>query len=132
MPPINGTSVLLKIRTSTGPTVYTTLGSQRGVTIERTAAEIDTSSKDGADWTGLPGRRESTISLDALYVPSDTAKAALVTAYESGALCNVQRTAAGADPARSADCIITTLHEEYPDQDAAVFTVDLKVSGAWA
>lgn len=112
--------------------MYTTLGSQRGVKIERNAAEIDTSSKDGADYTGMPGRRESTISLDALYVPSDTAKAALVTAYESNAMCKVRRTAVGADPARTADCFITKMSEDYPDQNVALFSVDLKVSGAWA
>lgn len=132
MPPINGTSVLIQVRTSTGPDVYTTVASQRGVSIDRTAAEIDMSSKDGADFVGTAGRRESVISLDALYVPSDAAKAALVTAYEAGTNGRIKRTAAGADPARTIEMIITTLHEEHPDQDASIFSATFKGSGAWA
>lgn len=132
MPPINGTSVLLQVRTAVSPDVFTTLGSQRGATIDRTAAEIDTSSKDGIDFTGLPGRRESTVSLDALLVPSDAARTALITAWETNAMCKIKRTAVGAEVAKSADCFITTLHEEYPDQDSAVFSVNLKISGSWA
>ncbi|MCA1572826.1 MAG: phage tail protein, partial [Chloroflexi bacterium] len=56
--------MLLSMRTATGPDVYTTLGSQRGASIEETTGEIDTSSKDSRAATYLPGRYGSTISCE--------------------------------------------------------------------
>ena len=131
MPPVNGTSVLLQVRTATGPDVYTTLGSQRDMEIEYAADEIDTSSKDSADYTGLPGRRSSSLTCDALWIPSDAAKAALFTAYETGAMCRIRRSAVGADAARQADCFITSITGSHPDQGASTLSVSLKLSGPW-
>jgi predicted secreted protein len=131
---VDGTTVLVQVRTSTGPDVFTTIGGQRGMSIDRSGDTIDTSSKDSYDKTNLPGKRSQTLSLDSLYVPNDTAKAALVAAYEASppTLCKLRKTAVGAEAAKTIDAIVTSLHEEYPDGDAAVFNAEFTLSGAWA
>lgn len=131
MPPINGTDWLLQIRISTGPDVYQNLGSQRGGSVERSADEIDTSSKDSPHWTGLYGRRSSSLSLEKLYVPSAADQAAIKTAWSAGTMLRVRSSALGAEAGEQADCIITAINNEFPDQDAAVMSLDLRVSGQW-
>lgn len=133
MPAINGSTVLLQVRTSTGPDVFTTIGGQRGMTIERSGGAIDTSSKDSYDATSVPGRRSSKLSGSVLYVPSDAAKTALLAAYNTNppALIRVRRTAPGGEAAQVCDAVITSLHEEHPDDDASMFSIELQLSGPW-
>lgn len=131
MPPINGTDWLLQVRISTGPDVYQTLGSQRGGSVERSADEIDTSSKDSPHWTGLAGRRSSTLSLEKLYVPSAADKAAIETAWENGTLLRIRTVALGSEAVKQADCIVTGITGDFPDQDAAVLSLELRVTGQW-
>ena len=79
----NGTTVLLSVRISTGPDVYTDVGSQSNVTFERTLEEIDASNKnDGADTLVLAGRRKQTLTLDHMFVLGETAFEVLKTAVE--------------------------------------------------
>lgn len=132
MPPINGIDLTLSIRTSTGtPDTYTILGAQRGATLEETTSEIDTASKDSRNATYLPGRYGATITCDALYVPSNTAKAAIQTAMRGGTTLRVRKTALGAEVVEQADCIVTSISSEFPDQDAATLSLTLLVTGAW-
>lgn len=131
MPGINGRDLLLSMRTSTGPDVYTTLGSQRGASIEETTEEIETSSKDSRAATYLTGRYGSSISCDALYIVSDAAKQALRDAMRNGTTLRVRTTALGAEAVEQAECIVTMINKEFPDQDAAVISCELLVTGTW-
>jgi len=63
---MNGTDILILVEGNL-------LGSQRDVTIEETTESIDMSSKDGRARRVIPGRYASTLSLDEVYVPDDTA-----------------------------------------------------------
>jgi predicted secreted protein len=127
----NGADWLLQIRVSTGPDTYATLGSQRGGSVERTAAEIDMSNKDSPHWQGVAGRRSSSISLEKLYVSNASDQATLKAAWAAGTLLRVRTVALGAEAGEQADCIITNITNEFPDQDASVQTVDLRVTGTW-
>lgn len=131
MPPVNGSDWLLQARLSTGPDVYATIGSQRGGSVERSADTVDTSSKDSPHWSGLAGRRSSTLSLEKLYVPTAADQAVIKTAWSAGTLLRIRTVAFGGEAVEQADCIITGITNDFPDQDAAVMSVELQVSGQW-
>ena len=127
----NGSDILLSMRTSTGPDVYVDVGGQRGVSMDANTEEIDVSNKnDGADFKLLPGRRKATISLEHLFVASETAFAALQTAQRAGTSIRVRRVDAGSDD-EQADGFITSISESFPDQDAGMVSVGITVDGQW-
>jgi TP901-1 family phage major tail protein len=127
----NGSDLLILVNTGT-PSVptYSVVGCQRDASIERTAAEIDVSCKDGADYRGLPGRRKSTLTLDKLYVPTDDDYQALEAAYQNGELILIARQESGVVTA-TADAFVTSLSESFPDQDAAIVAISMTVDGGW-
>ena len=106
------------------------VGSQRDVTIDETTAEIDMSSKDARERRVIAGRYSANISLDALYVPSDTAYIALKAAMRDGTLVEVVRIEEGS-VLESANAVVTSLSEKGPDQDAATVSIGLAIDGAW-
>lgn len=118
----NGTDVLIYVYVEG---TKTAVGSQREATIEETNEEIDVSTKDLRAKRILSGRYSSTLSLDSLYVPSDTAYSALKTAMRDGEKVIV------ATETEYADAIVTSLSESFPDQDAATVSIGLSISGAW-
>lgn len=129
---MNGTDVLLYVNTGTPAVpVYEVVGSQRGLSRDETTAEIDASSKDERAMRVLPGRYGSSMSLDALYVPTDTAYLALLDAMRDGELILVRINEDGADT-EEADALVTSISQDYPDQDVATISVDLTVDGEWS
>ena len=127
----SGTTVLLSVRTSEGPDVYTDIGSQTNVTFDRTTEEIDASNKnDGADFQGLPGRRKATLTLDHLFVSGETAFELLKSAQETSTPIRVRRKESGSD-IEQADAFVTSLSETFPDQDVGTVSVSITLCGAW-
>lgn len=106
------------------------VGSQRGVTFKESNAEIDYSSKDSRAFEGGPGRYKATMSLDALYVPSDTAYQALKSAFRNGTYVTVVRNEDGSD-LEEAEAFLTGLSEEGPDQEEATVAIDFTINGEW-
>lgn len=125
---VNGTDVLLLAAVGGTPTV---VGSQRGVTFEETSENIDVSSKEQREMRVLAGRYSSTVSLEHLYVPSDTAYLALRDANRSGEFITIRRSEFGS-PFEECSCIVTSLSGDFPDQGEAVVSVEVMVDGAWA
>jgi len=128
---MNGTDVLLLANVGT-PTVpiYQTVGSQRDVTFEEATEEIDVSSKDSRAKRVLPGRYSSSLSLDALYVPTNADYQALKDAMRNGDLILVARQEDNVT-LETADALITALSEAFPDQGEATISVSLTVDGFW-
>lgn len=129
---MNGTDVLLLVNTGTNvsPT-YVVVGSQRDVSREEKTAEIDVSSKDAREMEVLPGRYDSTMKLDALYVPDDDCYLALKAAMRDGEMILVRVSEDGTET-EEADALVTSMSEAYPDQKEATISVALRISGAWA
>jgi len=121
---MNGTDILIYID---GDLV----GSQRDVTWEETSEEIDISSKDGRAMRVLPGRYGATISLDALYVPDDTAFLALQAANRNGTLVEVWRVEDSVVE-ESADAMVTSISHNGPDQGEATVSIGLRIDGEWS
>jgi len=129
---MNGTDVLILVNTGTEEApVYTAVGSQRGASLSETNDEIDISSKDSRAGRYLAGRYGSTLSLDALYVPNDTAYLALKTAQRAGDPILVRIEEEDVET-EEATAIITDMSTDFPDQDAATISIDLRIDGEWA
>lgn len=129
---MNGTDLLLLANTGT-PSVptYEVVGSQRDAEIAEETDTIDVSSKDSRAQRVLPGRFKGSISLDALYVPTDAAYLALRTANRDGELILVARQEDGV-VTETVDAKIDSISEKFPDQDAATISVALTIDGFWA
>jgi predicted secreted protein len=128
---MNGTDVLLLVNIGT-PTVpiYQAVGSQRDVTFDEATEEIDVSSKDGRAKRVLPGRYSASLSLDALYVPTRDDYLALRDAMRDGELILIAREMDGTTT-ETADALVTSLSEAFPDQGEATISVALTVDGEW-
>lgn len=120
---LNGTDVLVLID-------GTLVGSQQDSSFEDTTESIDTSSKDSRARTVIPGRYSSTVSLDALYVASDTAYIALQAAMRDGTTVTIKRQEEGSE-VEQATAVITSLSAEAPDQDVATVSASFDISGEW-
>jgi predicted secreted protein len=120
---MNGTDVLIWIDGNM-------VGQQRDVTIDENTAEIDASNKEQREMRVLPGRYDSTLSLDGLYVPDDTAYLALQAAMRNGTFVEVVIVEDGV-VTESADAIVGALSRAAPDQDVATVSISLRIDGAW-
>lgn len=128
----NGADILLMVNVGTeAMPQYLAVGSQRDFSREETTEEIDVSSKDSRAARVIAGRYGSTISLEALYVPTDEGYLALRDAMRNGDLIKV-RISDENTPTEEADALITSLSEEYPDQAEATVSCDLTIDGEWA
>ena len=128
---MNGSDVLLLVNIGTPSVpVYQAVGSQRDVTFEETTEEIDVSSKDSRAKRVLPGRYSATISLDALYVPTREDYDALKNAMRDGELILVARQEEGTTT-ETANALVTSMSEAFPDQGEATISVSLTIDGEW-
>jgi TP901-1 family phage major tail protein len=110
--------------------VYEAVGSQRDATIEETSDSIDVSSKDSRAQRVLAGRYSSSVSLDALYVPSDAAYQALKTANRDGDLILIARQEVGV-VTEIVTAKIDSMSEAFPDQGEATISISMTVDGWW-
>lgn len=129
----NGQDFLLLANTGTdaAPT-YEVVGSQRDATLEETSEEIDYSSKDSRARRVGAGRYGGTISMDALYVPSDAAYRALRDANRNpdGELILVAKQYDGL-VTETVPALVTSISESEPDQAESTISVGLTIDGFW-
>jgi predicted secreted protein len=128
---MNGTDVLLLVNTGTVLVpVYEAVGCQRDVTFDEANEEIDVSCKDAREKRVLAGRYSASISLDGVYVPTCDAYNALKDAMRAGDLILVAREEDGVTT-ETANALVVSMSEAFPDQDAATISVSLTIDGAW-
>jgi len=127
----NGSAVLILVQTSVGPpAVYTAVASQMGAKFSRKMKAIDISDKSIVDNQYIPGDRESTITLDSIYVPTDVGIAALRAARDSGGTIVVERQENGV-VLEYASAFVSQMDEDFQRSAASKFNVTLQVTGAW-
>lgn len=128
---MNGSDILLLVNTGTELVpAYEAVGSQRNVSFQESTAEIDVSSKDGRAKRVLPGRYSSSLSLEALYVPTDDAYLALRSAMRDGDLILVAVENDGVTE-ETATALITDMSKSFPDQGEGTISIDLIIDGEW-
>lgn len=125
-----GIDFLLKVNTGTDVTpVWTTVGGQRGATLNRSSDTIETTSKDSDGYKSYePSFKDWTIDADGLVVTDDTGWLALETAFEAGEKIKVQFVTASGDD-YTGDVIITDFPVEAPYDDVSTYSVSLQGSG---
>lgn len=129
---MNGTDVIIQVNTGTvAVPVWTSVGKQQGAKLSEKVGYVDESSKDAMERAGSAGRYEGTLSLDALYVPDDTAFTYLKTSFRAGTKVQVQVVESGT-ATEVALAVITQMDTEWPDQDAATISATFEIDGAWA
>jgi len=131
---VNGFDVVLRVNTGTvGSPSYTTVASQTNVVFDDTTDMIDTSSKESRNRTGIPGRYSSSVTLDAQFSKAGADLAAFRSATRNGTnLLIRRRDDVVADDIEEATCIVSSMSESFPDQDTAVVSLTLDITGAWS
>jgi TP901-1 family phage major tail protein len=128
----SGTLVLILVEDPASAGSYRAIGGQRGADISRTADLIDASTKDDPNTDFLPGRLNSTISMDAVYLPNDNAIADLKSAYESKTQVTIRKQDAGT-AIEEAIAYVVDISESHPDNDVATYSIELQVvGGGWS
>jgi TP901-1 family phage major tail protein len=128
---MNGTDILLLVNIGTPSVpVYTAVGSQRDATFGETTAAIDMSSKDSRATRVIPGRYTAEITMEALYVPSDTAYQALRDAMRNGTMIKVVREELGVS-IEEVNAVVTDLSQAAPDQDGVTVSIGLAIDDQW-
>ena len=122
--PINGTLVILLIDN-------VVVGHQRGISIAETNAPVDYSSKERRERRVGYGRYESTVSVEALYVPNSSGYNAIQDASRTGTIVELLRREKGAS-FEQAFGVISSVSGDFPDQGEAVISVDIDIDGPWA
>lgn len=130
MPPMNGSDVVLLAEDAPGSGNHIVIGHQRDLSINENSETVDYNSKESRAQSVGYGRYSSDMSLDALYVPSDVAMAALKQAIRQGLYITVQ-TQIGGVATEEAECVVTGNVANYPDQGAVTVAVSLVVNGEW-
>ena len=129
---MNGADITLIANTGTPSVpIWTSVGSQRGVTFPESVAPIDYSSKESRSRAVGAGRYQASVSLTSLYVPTGTAHAALKTAFRAGSPIKIRRSGAAVQK-EQCDAIITEMNVDAPDQAEATIAITLEVDGDWA
>jgi predicted secreted protein len=127
---VNGFDVIVQVQEPAGSGAFETIASQRGVTFGEQTNAINISSKERREGVYLPGRYDSTISLEHLYIPNSSGYDKLKTAMRDGTFVRLRRRELGSN-LEEADAVVTNLSGDFPDQDAAVISADFQVSGGW-
>lgn len=128
---MNGTDLLLLANTGTAEVpAYEVVGCQRDASIDEATATIDVSCKESRATQVLPGRYSSSISLDALYVPTNDAYLAIKAANRDGTMLLVARQEFGV-VIETAEVKVDSMSESFPDQAEATISIAMTVNGFW-
>jgi TP901-1 family phage major tail protein len=132
MPEIAGKDLLIYANTGTEATpVWTKVGAQRGFTLEETADNFETTSKDsGKNREYEYSYNSSTVSLNGVYIPSDAGLTALKDAQRTHTKILIQTYEEGV-AVEEANALVTSRTIEGPHDDVGTYSVELQISGGW-
>jgi predicted secreted protein len=125
---INGSDILLGVELEGG--TFQALAGQRNLSRSETTGTIDTSSKLDDSERFIAGRHSSTLSFDGLWSPNTDSFQRLVDARRNREII-VCRIFLDGDAYEECDGFITSLDTSWPDNDAATYSAQFQVSGAW-
>lgn len=129
MAKIAGVDVLVKVPVGS-PAVMTAIGGQSGATLNRSAETIDVTAKDSNGWSeSLAGVKSWSIECEGFIAENDTALDALETAFNDGKAVTVDL-ALPSGKKYTGQALITDFPFEFPQDDAATFSLTLTGTGA--
>lgn len=132
--PINTTALVLQVRTSTGPDVYTTVAHSQDASLSLSHDVRDITTKDSAGWAEfLEGLRGAEMSISGLYAYDDTQGADyLADVLIDRTTVRVRfTTAVTGDKYYLATGYITSCELSSPGaEDTATYSASVKITGA--
>jgi TP901-1 family phage major tail protein len=131
MSKVAGVDVLLKVEDSSVPGTFIVVGGQTGASLSRSASTIDTSDKTTGGWaTSLVGLKSWSVECEGFVILGDNGQELLEDAFEQRKTVKVEiRIGADADSngiTYSGDAVITSLENEFSQDDAVTFSVSLE------
>jgi TP901-1 family phage major tail protein len=132
MPEIAGKDLLIYANTGTEATpTFEKVGAQRGFSLEETADNFETTSKDsGVDREYEYSYNSSTVSLNGLYIPSDAGLQALKDAQRNHTKILIQTYESGV-AVEEATALVTSRTIEGPHDNSGTYSAELQISGGW-
>lgn len=125
----NGVSFILQSSPDGGVTWHTIAGAKKA-SIKRATAAIETTTKDdNGDESNLAGKRNWTIDFDQLWVSGDAGQLDIQAAQAAGTTLMAKIQYGSGSDTYTGTCIVVTLDEDMPDNEAVTFTGSLKGSG---
>jgi TP901-1 family phage major tail protein len=130
MSKVAGVDVLLKVKDA-GTGTLTVVGGQTGASMSRSASTIDTSDKTTGGWsTSMVGLKSFSISAEGFVSLGNEGQELLETAFENRETVFAEiRLGADADAdgiTYTGECVITSLENEFSQDDAVTFSVELQ------
>lgn len=103
---------------------------QTGLSWENTTNLIEASHKGSDHTKWIPGKRDGTVSLEAAYVPDDTAYQALKSAQRNGEEV-VLRRSEKEDEVEEVTAFISSISGDAPDNDRATVSIEFQLNSDW-
>lgn len=139
---MNGNSVLVYTSDDSG-TSKEALGSQTGVTFSESRDTIDITDKQDLGSTNLKGGKyTSTCSANALYIDNNQSFIDIRAAIRNNTELKLYRyepqgtvPSGGTEAAPAgwemADCLVTSISEDFPQDGAGTCSVEFAITGTW-
>ena len=103
---------------------------QTNLSTETTRNLIEASSKDSDHAKWLYGKQESSVSLEKLYTPNDSAFMAIEDAMNNRETVVLRRTENGKD-IEEATALVESISKEFPDDDASTCEAEFQLNERW-
>jgi hypothetical protein len=123
---INGSSVQLYVydKSAAGPDKFILVGFQTATSLEESNEMIEASAKGDGYMKNLYGRGEGSISLEMLLDQSDAGFKVLKNSFRQKKVAYVKL------DGEYAEVLVESINREYPDNDRATSSIELKLNGA--
>lgn len=103
---------------------------QTNLSTESTRNLIEASSKDSDHAKWIYGKQESSVSLEKLYTPNDSAFMAIEDAQDNKEIVVLRRTENGKD-IEEAPALVESISKEWPDNDASTCEAEFQLNDRW-
>jgi TP901-1 family phage major tail protein len=125
---MDGSLILVLVETAAN--VFSPVAQQTGLSWESTRNLIEATSKDSDHTKWVYGKKDDTVSLEAAYVPTDTAYQALKTAMKDGTMVILRRSEDG-DEIEEAEALVSSISGDAPDGDKATISIEFQLNEEW-
>lgn len=126
---LNGTFFDIKLRTSSGPDVYTLFTKTTNFNLNETRAEIDVSSKsDGGNFQAIPGQYKSDFTVDGFIVDADATTAVIESEIRGAGTGRVRRFQDNVE-VEQADFVYTSFTRTGGNEEAVTYSMSGTICG---
>lgn len=125
---MDGSLILVLVETAAN--TFTPVAQQTGLSWESTRNLIEMTSKDSDHTKWAYGKKDDTVSLEAAYVPDDTAYLALKTAMKNGTSVVLRRSEDG-ENVEEAEALVSSISADAPDGDKATVSIEFQLNEEW-